>query len=139
MGIRLENHNYGRVENVCAWLKEAQARHKLLGDEIKKAKQFVGRHYGWQKLTGEMLTATIGGVEVISSLTVVAPYQTWKFDVAKMIGEDKSKDGGVDNKSRRDDPRGGILGDMVQDQNMDMDEFNSYFIVRKVGPSIRLK
>ena len=138
MGIRLENHNYGRVENVCAWLKDAQARHKLLGDEIKKAKQFVGRHYDWEKQT-QLLSATIGGVEIISSLTIVAPYQTWKFDVAKMIGEDKSKDGGVDNKSRRDDPRGGILGDMVKDQNMDMDEFNSYFKPRKVGGSLRLR
>ena len=138
MGIRLENHNYGRVGNVCAWLKDAQARHKTLGDDIKKAKQFVGRHFDWVKQT-QLLSATIGGVEVISQLTVVAPYQTWKFDVAKMIGEDKSKDDGVDNKSRRDDPRGGILGEMVQDQNMDMDEFNSYFIVRKVGPSIRLR
>jgi len=138
MGIRLENHNYGRVENVCAWLKDAQARHKLLGDDIKKAKQFVGVHYGWQKTT-ELLTAKIRGVEVISSLTVVEPYKTWAFDMANMIGEDKSKSGGVDNKSRYDDPRGGVLGEMYKDLTMDMCEYNSYWKPRSVSGSLRLR
>ena len=138
MGIRLENHNYGRVENVCAWLKDAQARHKLLGEEIAKAKSFVGVHYGWQKTT-ELLTAKIRGVEIISSLTVVEPYKTWAFDMANMIGEDKSKSGGVDNKCRYGDPRGGVLGEMYNDLNMDMDEFNSFWKPRHVGGSLRLR
>jgi len=138
MGIRLENHNYGRVPNVCAWLKEAQARHKLLGDDIAKAKKFIGNHYDWQKTT-EFLTAKIGGVEVISSLTVVAPYTTWAFDMANMVGEDKSKSGGKDNKSRFNDPRGGVLGEMYNDLNMDMSEYNSFWKPRSVGGSLRLR
>ena len=138
MGIRLENHNYGRVPNVCAWLKDAQARHKSLGEDIAKAKQFVGVHYNWEKQT-QLISATIGGVEVISQLTVVAPYQTWKFDVAKMIGEDKSKTGGVNNKSSYDNPRGGVLGEMVQDDDMGIEEFNAFWIPRHVRGSLRLK